>query len=306
MNVTLSIISIAVTANSLCGCADKQTAATNQIAEVVESARRANLMQQIDEKLNTVFKHIAAKDILIPDASDDISRIASVMREHLFFYFGIPENQYWETKVEDLIKAATVLYTLNDERFDGTDGQMYGSNRVLFLSAVEDISNSLLNRGFDEWFPYSGIFDFVRAAIQIVSDPFLEIDSSRDIKDAFVCASGLNLCMAKRNKLNEEVVNKIESVVLPEHLSKIYPKIGRWVFAPIYIVLNHPDIPLDVRRWVVDAFKAFVYTGEAVEWDKTAAVEFLNRTTEELRVTPEEFAMIEDIKRKIETLVGEV
>ena len=295
----IRIVSLSVViASTLTGCAENKAQAEKaKFANAIKSVKNADAIAKVDVQLNDIMNRVAAKP------SWSIKK-------------GAVDDMQVAKRAVNALLAYVELDRYSDPEIVRVMSDMIGSARkmsldaALFDSAVDNLDMTLRKRSRDAMvFPNYQAYEFVRAVFHILTDGLFDIDHSKDVQDSLRCASGAlgNSCQGSRNPLVVSVLSAIQRIrnIMPPN-ADIPVNMGKIVFLPVYIFLNHNSIPREFRDWTVKLLNAIVEFIENAPKDPEAAQEYFETAMDLIEFTPEESRMLDNIGRNIQKLIEKI
>jgi hypothetical protein len=286
-----AIVLVAATA-CFSGCSDNTEAPKQQIVSVVESARKADLIQKMDQDLNGIARKIRGKQVVIP--TGDVGDHAMGLRASsaLMTYFEIPEivGRVERDPVSDLIASARKLASADVELFD---------------QAVLNIESQMRQGSFIRQFPNYSVFSFIQAIVEIVSNDIFEVKTEAakvSVLSNLLCASDASEC-GIASPLTARVLAAIERVksVIPAEIP-FSAQDEKAVFAVFYVLFNHAAIPVEYREFFMSMVDALVDLIVAIVPNPESAQEVLADLVNRIQLTPREMVLIGSIRQHIEVI----
>ena len=288
-----------ILALTLTGCADKNQENKENFAKVIKSAKNSDLLIKIDKKLGNIMNEVAAKpglSLTKPTLNDE--RIAQRATKALLAYVESDNtNAMISNTLVHLISTAHRMYSGNAAQFDAAVNRL-----EMTLVTKLGSPNSALE--FPNYEPY----DFVRAVFHILTDKMFGIDHTASVTRALKCASGASeMCDGRSNELVQKMLSamsRINDMIPPEVV--VHESLGKLIFLPIYVFLNHESVPVEFRQWTVHIVNALVELVANAPKDPQQAQEYFASALEMIQFTDAEMHMITNIGRNVERLMSKL
>jgi len=292
--------SLAVTvfaAYTLSGCSESHSEAKKrEFVEVAKSAKNVNMLQKVDKDLGKLQARVMTARLEIPKGSADDTQVAARAVDALIAYFEIGQ-------VDKQVREILISYTASAR-------SKYSSHAALFDSAVSHLETSLVKQKDPKSLalPNYAVYDFIRAVFHILTDEYFGIESQSDFVKALECSSGVvAACIGPSNKLNQEVLDSM-SVVTPTFKQYIIDDdfaatlVGKSLFAPIYVFLNHQSIDYEIREWAVKLAVSFANMLANAPTDPEEMVEYLRDARSQIELSQADMVMIQRIRMNLKFL----
>jgi hypothetical protein len=278
---------------SLSGCSETLSEAKkNEFVQVSKSAKNANVISKMDDNLAKLAKRLDSHPIDIPRGGSDDLQVATRAVDALIAYSEVDQ-------VENLIRECLIYYAASARK----KAPKYS---VLIDSAASHLDATLVKQKDPKFLasPNYAVFDFIRAVFYILTDDALGIDSSSDITKALECSSGVAAsCVGPSNKLNQEMLDSMQVV------TQVFPggddldrQVGKILFAPIYVFLNHQFIDYEIREWIVKLTVALANMVANAPTDPQEQEEYFRDASRRLEYTQADQLMVHRISRNLDTI----
>jgi hypothetical protein len=146
-------------------------------------------------------------------------------------------------------------------------------------------------------FPNYAVYDFLGASTYILTDNIFGTDNNLAIVKSLKCASGqTDFCDALSSELTQELNTAVSRIRSKHDYLETNTK---FLYFPVYFVLNHDAIPFKYRRFVVDLIKALVVYFETTPIAEQTPSDFFRR----LNFSPADIASLKNIKDSVYDIV---